>query len=133
MMTIRLELAALILATGMLADHAALADDADSPQGKYKGPLAALPSQPGSHIEKIKALFAEIASEHTTVNVSHAVELGPVSETICVWAEHHGVDLIVLGARGLGVARRLLLGSISQQVVQHAPCPVLVWRKRPTN
>lgn len=82
-------------------------------------------------IQKIKALFAEIASEHTTVKVTHAVELGPVSETICVWAEHHGVDLIVLGARGLGVARRLLLGSISQQVVQHAPCPVLVWRERP--
>ena len=81
-------------------------------------------------IAKIKALFQEIATEHPAVDVAHAVELGPVSETICIWAEHHDVDLIVIGARGLGVARGLLIGSVSQQVAQHARCPVLVWRPR---
>jgi len=81
-------------------------------------------------IAKIKALFQEIATEHPTVDVAHAVELGPVSETICNWSEHHDVDLIVIGARGLGVARGLLIGSVSQQVAQHARCPVLVWRPR---
>lgn len=44
-------------------------------------------------------------------------------------AERKGADLIVVGARGLSTARRLLIGSVSSEVVDHAPCPVLVARE----
>jgi len=37
-------------------------------------------------------------------------------------------DVIVMGSRGLGVLAGLLLGSTSQKVVSHAPCPVLIVR-----
>ncbi|MHB8777465.1 MAG: universal stress protein [Anaerolineales bacterium] len=37
-------------------------------------------------------------------------------------------DLIVIGSRGLGRLAGLLLGSTSQKVVSHAPCPVLIVR-----
>jgi nucleotide-binding universal stress UspA family protein len=35
-------------------------------------------------------------------------------------------DLLVVGSRGLGAVRRLLLGTVSEKVLQHAPCPVLI-------
>ena len=39
-----------------------------------------------------------------------------------------GADLLVVGARGLGRVRRLLLGSVSQQCLHHATCPVAIVR-----
>jgi nucleotide-binding universal stress UspA family protein len=43
-------------------------------------------------------------------------------------AEELGVGLIVMGSRGLGGVRRALLGSVSNSVVRHAHCPVLIVR-----
>jgi nucleotide-binding universal stress UspA family protein len=39
------------------------------------------------------------------------------------------VGLVVVGSRGLGGIRRALIGSVSDSVVRHAHCPVLVVRK----
>lgn len=41
-------------------------------------------------------------------------------------AEELGADMILLGSRGLGSLGRLVLGSVSERVVHHATCPVLV-------
>ena len=41
-------------------------------------------------------------------------------------AEDIAVGLIVMGSRGLGGVRRALMGSVSDSVVRHAHCPVLV-------
>ena len=43
-------------------------------------------------------------------------------------AEELGARLIVIGSRGLGGVRRALIGSISDSVVRHAHCPVMVVR-----
>lgn len=51
----------------------------------------------------------------------------PATE-IVIEAVRFGADLIVVGARGLSSVRRLLVGSVSSEVVDHAPCPVLVAR-----
>jgi nucleotide-binding universal stress UspA family protein len=43
--------------------------------------------------------------------------------------EDVGAGLIVLGSRGLGGVKRALMGSVSDSVVRHAHCPVMVVRK----
>lgn len=48
------------------------------------------------------------------------------SEVIVRDATTHASDLIVMGARGLGMVKRLLLGSVSESVLRHAACPVLI-------
>jgi nucleotide-binding universal stress UspA family protein len=54
---------------------------------------------------------------------SHVGAGGPASVLVEVGA---GADLLVIGSRGLGGFRGLLLGSVTQQVIAHAPCPVVV-------
>src|SRR5688572_22090413 len=58
------------------------------------------------------------------VPVSRILRLGHPAETIL--DEAKGADLVVVGSRGLGGFRGLLLGSVSQQVAHHAPCPVVI-------
>lgn len=53
---------------------------------------------------------------------------GSAAEVIIEVANTRQVDLIVVGSRGLGQLAGLLLGSQSQKIIQHAPCPVLVVR-----
>lgn len=56
--------------------------------------------------------------------VTRTLRCGGASSVILDAAE--GADLVVVGSRGLGGFRGLLLGSVGQQVVPHAPCPVVV-------
>ena len=56
--------------------------------------------------------------------VSRIVRMGQPAETILDQAK--GADLVVVGSRGLGGFRGLLLGSVSHQVAHHAPCPVVI-------
>jgi nucleotide-binding universal stress UspA family protein len=53
---------------------------------------------------------------------------GGVSQEIVGLAEEIGAGLIVLGSRGGGGIRRALMGSVSDSVVRHAHCPVIVVR-----
>jgi nucleotide-binding universal stress UspA family protein len=43
-----------------------------------------------------------------------------------VEACHAGVDLMVIGSRGFGPVRTVIMGSVSRHVIDHAPCPVIV-------
>jgi nucleotide-binding universal stress UspA family protein len=53
---------------------------------------------------------------------------GNPADVIVQEAEESGADLIVVGTRGLNAAQRLLLGSVSTNVMHHAHCDVLVVR-----
>ena len=53
---------------------------------------------------------------------------GSPAEAIIEVAKTRNSDVIVMGSRGLGRLAGLVLGSTSQKVVSHAPCPVLIVR-----
>jgi nucleotide-binding universal stress UspA family protein len=58
------------------------------------------------------------------------VESGDPGERICAVAAETGVDLVVVGTHDRGTLRRILGGSVSDNVAHHAPCPVLLIRPK---
>ena len=69
---------------------------------------------------RVKAVGGTVAGAH--------LRMGEVALEIVALAEELQADLIVMGSRGLGGVRRALIGSVSDSVVRHAHCPVLVVR-----
>jgi len=63
-----------------------------------------------------------------TVAETH-LRMGDPDDEILRHCEEHGeIGLLVMGSRGLGPIKRRLMGSVSESVVRHASCPVLVAR-----
>jgi len=78
------------------------------------------------HRRMLAELKAAVASKG--VKVHYEVAVGHPAEQLIYDADRHGVDLIVVGDRGRSKFARLLLGSTSKQVAEHAGRPVLVVR-----
>jgi nucleotide-binding universal stress UspA family protein len=78
--------------------------------------------------EVLEAEVQKVRSFGDTVAQGHLIE-GRVAPEIVGLAEEIGAGLIVMGSRGLGGIRRALMGSVSDSVVRHAHCPVLVVRE----
>ena len=72
-------------------------------------------------VQKMKEASGEVTQAHARVGL-------PAAEILRL-AEELGVGLIVMGSSGLGGIRRALMGSVSDSVVRHAHCPVLVVRE----
>jgi nucleotide-binding universal stress UspA family protein len=66
----------------------------------------------------------DVGAAASGVTVTPVLEEGQPADVLCAEAEN--ADLLVVGSRGLGGFRGLLLGSVSQQCAHHAPCPVVV-------
>jgi nucleotide-binding universal stress UspA family protein len=69
----------------------------------------------------------EVENSTGTVAEPHLLQGSPI-DAILDLCEEIGPGLLVMGSRGLGPVGRLLLGSVSEGVVHHARCPVLVVR-----
>ena len=93
---------------------------------------AALSAEADLRAQEIADREAERIVEQAAQEVradEHRVEHGDVGPTICKVAEDEAVDLVVLGTHDRGRWSRLWFGSVSDHVVRHAPCPVLVVRR----
>jgi nucleotide-binding universal stress UspA family protein len=73
-----------------------------------------------AEVEQVKAQGGTVAQAHLGAGI-------PDREIVAL-AEEIGAGLIVIGSRGRGGIRRALMGSVSDSVVRHAHCPVLVVR-----
>ena len=66
--------------------------------------------------------------EHTQVPVVTTARMGLTSHTIVDYAAALNIDLIVMGTHGRTGIAHLLMGSVAERVLRHAPCPVLTVR-----
>jgi nucleotide-binding universal stress UspA family protein len=64
-------------------------------------------------------------------NVELFVEEGDAATAVVRRAEAFGADLVVVGSHGRTGIKRVLLGSVAEKIVRHAPCAVLVAREGP--
>jgi nucleotide-binding universal stress UspA family protein len=91
-------------------------------------PGAIVPAQPladqavdaQEHLDRV---LAEVGVDGQDVSVNPIVTEGGAANALVEAAQD--ADLVVVGSRGHG-ALRSLLGSVSQEVLHHSPCPVVV-------
>lgn len=73
------------------------------------------------HLEGAKRIAAEVGVDATFTDIAE-----DPSDAIIEAAEHLDADLIVMGSRGERIGKRIFHGSVSNRVLHHAPCSVLV-------
>jgi nucleotide-binding universal stress UspA family protein len=83
-------------------------------------------------LERLWELDRTIRIAGGTVAGAH-LRIGVVAEEVADLAEELEVDLIVVGTRGRSAIDRALMGSVSDSIVRHARCPVVVARSQETD
>lgn len=95
------------------------------PDFKY----AALENPPEIDLERIaaereiKALVEEFGPEQKID--ATLVRHGPVADQVVALIEEKSIDLLVIGTRGRGGLQKLALGSVAEELLRTAPCPVM--------
>ena len=76
----------------------------------------------------LRRAFSELISQ---VELQLEADIGIAHERIVEKAEKEGVDMIVMSTHGRTGLAHMLIGSVTEQVVRHAPCPVLSIHPKP--
>ena len=107
---------------------------------KFVPPAQELWHDAGGDLERAKGEMAERSKEivertaawlrEQGLNAETAMRDGDPRKVIVDEAKEWGADLIVVGSRGYAGIKRLLLGSVAQAVVDHAPCSVEVVHRK---
>ena len=76
--------------------------------------------------EVLHAAVAELGSD-APADLELVAITGNAGAAICAYADEINATTIVIGSRGLGGLKRAVLGSVSDHVVRHSPCAVLIF------
>ena len=89
-----------------------------------------VPLDPVDLVEEVRkmqdAVIDEVVVSGSTIKIERKLLKGRAADTLIMAAE--GAAMLVVGSRGRGGFRGLLLGSVSQQIAQHASCAVVIVR-----
>lgn len=100
------------------------------PVGPLSGFVVTAPPRSPEELQRAREELDELVKEMPQVPCEKRVVPGAPAETLCELALQLHADVLVVGSHGHGEARRWLLGSVSDRVVHHAPCAVMVVRER---
>ncbi|GMU63618.1 MAG: hypothetical protein AMXMBFR34_53810 [Myxococcaceae bacterium] len=89
-------------------------------------PWAPLDELHQSELARGQKVLAGVVEALGSPAVSCVVKLGPPAELVAEQAEVMDADLVVVGSRGLGAVKRLLVGSVADRLVHICQRPVLV-------
>lgn len=80
---------------------------------------------------ELMEMLAEVKPSDPQVSFEHRMLHGftNAADQVVEFAKEIGADLIVLGSHGRTGMKRLLMGSIAEAIVRHAPCPVMIVKK----
>lgn len=81
--------------------------------------------------EKVKVLeekYAEKMRSNSLTGKIKAIFSNKPGEVLVDVSKEEKVAMIVMGTRGLGTIRRTIMGSVSDYVVHHSHCPVVIYR-----
>jgi len=73
-----------------------------------------------------KSLIKAVLQYAAGIGYEPKVAIGDPSVEIVTIAKKENADLIIIGSRGLGALKGILLGNVSQKIAQVAPCPVMI-------
>lgn len=107
----------------LYVDHV-MSSELDLPAARYASLQQQVRERIDGHLARAKR-----ALEVPGRTVESKLLLGRPADVIVEEADRIGADVIVVGSHGHGAVASALLGSVSAEVVDHAPCPVLVARK----
>ena len=117
---------ALRFAAGLARDYGArlvvLHAAEATPLGFLEGASAGDPEAP---VRAARQRFEQLDVPHVGASVERRFEVGNATEAILQTAADVRADLIVMGTHGRTGLERFLMGSVAEQVVRRAPCPVL--------
>jgi len=94
-------------------------------RAQLKGMIAQLERERRAEVEKVLDRAARELKAKVT-RLTRSMPTGHPAREIVAAAASFDADLVVVGARGLGGMKRLLLGSVSERVLHDARCPVLI-------
>ena len=94
-------------------------------RAQLKGMIAQLGRERRAEVEKVLDRAARELEVKVT-RLTRSMPTGHPAREIVAAAASFDADLVVVGARGLGGMKRLLLGSVSERVLHDARCPVLI-------